>query len=326
VTAGIPVTGGENPARLSKELDFKVLDKDGNEVGDVSDMVLDFDNAQVAYVVVGAGGFLGIGEKKILVPWNSLKLETEATGGKQNAFILQTDANALKNAPSFDLGNLPSLGQSVANWDAQIRSYWKNPNSAAANSTPAATATVAPTATANANNGNGTAAATPVALKGVILASKVLGSTVTAGGQAGANKSAGASNGTGNGTGQATATTGPAAGVIATATPGTGSVLGTATAIVGTTSGNPLSGTIKDAIMDTKAGKMQFLVVDASFDDGEHWIPIPLKAFQWDPVTNTFILKADTAMLQKAPFFQEDQFPNTTTSGWDTEFNRFWQK
>lgn len=311
-TPGIPVTGEDNPARLSKELGFKVLDKNGNELGNVSDMVLDFDNAKVAYVVVGAGGFLGIGEKKILVPWNSLKMQTTANGDKENAFVLQTDANALKNAPNFELGTLPALGQSVANWDAQIRSYWQNPNSAAANSTPAATATASskPTATASTNNGNTNNG--PVALKGVMLASKVIGSNVTVGTQTGTTTG----NNTGTGKSKATATAGP-----------TAAVNSTATAAAGTdNTGKTLSGTIKDMIMDTKAGKMQFAVVDVSFDDGDHWIPIPLTAFQWDPANQTFVLKADAAMLQKAPFFKEDQFPNTATSGWDTEFLKFWQK
>ena len=30
-------------------------------------------------------------------------------------------------------------------------------------------------------------------------------------------------------------------------------------------------------------------------------------------------------MLQGAPFFEDGQFPDTTTSGWNSEFDTFWQ-
>src|SRR5687768_8227679 len=82
-TPGVPVTGEVNPARISQQLDFTVWSQDGEQIGDVNDMVLDFDNTQIAYVVVGTGGFLDLGERDILVPWNSLQLQTstgETTG------------------------------------------------------------------------------------------------------------------------------------------------------------------------------------------------------------------------------------------------------
>ena len=77
-------------------------------------MVLDPDNATVSYVIVGNGGFLDIGEKDILIPWNSLQLQTgggDMTGGEQNAFILQTDQEIFNNAPDVDVNAiLPPLG------------------------------------------------------------------------------------------------------------------------------------------------------------------------------------------------------------------------
>src|SRR5687768_5810075 len=92
-TSGVPVTGNVNPARLSNQLDFTVWSQDGEQIGEVDDMVLDLDNTNVAYVVVGTGGFLDLGERDILVPWSSLQLQTgtgDTTGGQQNVFILQT--------------------------------------------------------------------------------------------------------------------------------------------------------------------------------------------------------------------------------------------
>src|SRR5690242_20309281 len=75
-TPGIPVTGETNPARLSKELTFTVWDQNGNQIGAVNDMILDLDNIQVAYVIVNTSGFGNAGDKNILVPWDSLQLQT----------------------------------------------------------------------------------------------------------------------------------------------------------------------------------------------------------------------------------------------------------
>lgn len=73
-TPGVPVTGAVNPARVSNELEFSVVDQSGNQVGSVNDMILDLDTTTVAYVVVDAGG------RSVAVPWENLQLQTSATG------------------------------------------------------------------------------------------------------------------------------------------------------------------------------------------------------------------------------------------------------
>lgn len=77
----VPVTGEVNPARVSNQLDFPVLNQNGEQIGEVNDMILDLDNSSVAYVIVSTGGFLGIADKEIAVPWNSLQLQTGTTAG-----------------------------------------------------------------------------------------------------------------------------------------------------------------------------------------------------------------------------------------------------
>ena len=204
-TPGVPVTGGVNPARLSNQLDFTVWSQDGEQIGEVDDMVLDLDNTQIAYVVVGAGGFLDLGERDVLIPWNALQLQTgtgETTGGQENAFILQTDLDVFRNAPDFDLSaNLPQAGQPAGDWDAAIRTYWESGGATGGTAdTPAADMTAtgitpdASQATATGEAGQGSALATVTlsaaegtgenltggqALQGVVLATEVLDSTIT---------------------------------------------------------------------------------------------------------------------------------------------------
>ncbi|MFW6077215.1 MAG: PRC-barrel domain-containing protein, partial [Hyphomicrobiales bacterium] len=49
------------------------------EIGNVSDLIIDQDN-QVRGVVVGVGGFLGIGEKRVALPVERLNIQTTDPG------------------------------------------------------------------------------------------------------------------------------------------------------------------------------------------------------------------------------------------------------
>ena len=376
-TPGVPVTGETNVGRLSSELDFTVWNQDGEQIGEVDDIILDLENTRVAYVIVNTSGFGDLGDRKILVPWNSLQLQTgtgDTTGGQQNAFILQTDQNTFNNAPDFDLSNLPQMGQPAGSWDADISSYWHNGDTGTggtglATATAGGTGTGLATATTDTGSGTGTGLATatagtgiggtglatatagtgtglatatagtgtgPTALQGVVLASDVLGSTVTLGGQGTGTGSGGtglATATTGTGTGLATATAGTGSGTgtgsaTSTATTGTGGTgLATATAGTGTGTGTDegtMAATIEDIILDTTTGDILYIVLNTNAGN-EQWIPVPLSMFQWDGSTQGFMLTADTTMLQNAPSFPNGEFPDTTASGWNSEFDTYWQ-
>jgi hypothetical protein len=310
----------------------------------LNDMVLDSDNTRISYVVVGTGGFLDLGEREILVPWDSLQLQTgtgDTTGGQQNAFILQTDLDTFRNAPDFDLTtNLPQAGQPAGDWDADIRSFWEGggtANTPAAEGTPAADMTATTdgtgqgtdqaTATAGTDQGQATATAGTdqgqgqgTALQGIVLASEVLGSTITLSPGQGQGQSQG------QGQDQATATASTDQGQ-ATATPSADQ--GQATATAGTGQGaegvGNFTGTIDDMIVDTDTGGILYIVVNTTFDEGERWIPVPLGFIQWDATNGAFLLNANPAAIREAPFFQNDQFPDTTVEGWNSEFDTFWQ-
>jgi sporulation protein YlmC with PRC-barrel domain len=327
-TPGIPVTGQANSDRLSNELKYKVLDQSGKQIGKVDDMVLDLSKAKVLYVIVSA-------EKKIAVPWASLKLSTDSTSastnGQKNAFVLQTDTDTFKNAPTFDVKNMPALGAEPDSWDISFRKYWSGGGAASGKNTPspAGTAVTDTTATAtSASNNTTTASATPTpalstgagtsqgtgigkgatSIQGVQLASKVLNAKVTVG----------------------------APGVLGTSTPGTGTALATSTPSAGTgvatstpgtsTNAKNVSATINDLIVNTDAGDIMYIVIKVSFDDGVHIIPVPLSLFKLDSDNEAFVLNVDVTMLQNAPFFpSDDQFPDMTMPGWNSEFDSFWQ-
>jgi len=365
---GVPVTGDVNPARMSNQLDFEVWTQDGRQVGEVEDMVLDLDNRSVAYVIVGTGGFLEIGEKEIAVPWDSLELQTGAsvgTGGtdqatepaatgvatepaatgeataapttdsgsgtgtdvsaQQNVFILLIDEETFSNAPEFDAGTLPEMGQSAGDWDATIDSYWQGGGTTTTDgSTPVPDGTAVPDSTAT---GSPAATALPEAtadatgtdtmsgrtLQGVVLASEVLGSTITL--------SPGQGQGPVEGQDQATAAPDGTSMPDSTPTVTTDQAPGQDQ---GQGVGN-ISATIEDMIVDTDTGDIRYIVVNTTLDDSERWIPVPLGLIQWDAANSAFLLNANPAMLRDAPFFEDGLFPDTTMEGWNSEFDSFWQ-
>ncbi|MDA8163584.1 MAG: PRC-barrel domain-containing protein [Desulfobacteraceae bacterium] len=73
----------------------------GQDIGNVSDIMIDTQTGQVAYALVSAGGVLGMGENQYIVPWNAL--HTDPT---TDTLTLNMSAEQLKNAPK---------GQTVAN-------------------------------------------------------------------------------------------------------------------------------------------------------------------------------------------------------------------
>src|SRR6266498_291395 len=145
-TSGVPVTGAENASRLSNELKFSIVDQSGNKLGDVSDMVLDLDNARVSYIVTNSSS----GSGSVLIPWDSVQLQagtsSTTTGSAANAFVLQADPNVLQNAPTTDLTSvLPAIGQAAGTWDADIQNYWLSGGSTSTTGTSTSAPTSAPT-------------------------------------------------------------------------------------------------------------------------------------------------------------------------------------
>lgn len=55
-----------------------VTSPDGTEIGQVRDLIVNAESGQMIAAIIGVGGFLGIGEKQIAVPWNQLTVNSDA--------------------------------------------------------------------------------------------------------------------------------------------------------------------------------------------------------------------------------------------------------
>ena len=71
---------------------------DADHLGDINDLVLN-NNGEIAAVVLGVGGFLGIGEKQVAVDYSALQWVVAADNTER--FVLETTVDDLTNAPDF---------------------------------------------------------------------------------------------------------------------------------------------------------------------------------------------------------------------------------
>jgi PRC-barrel domain len=79
-------------------LGANVKNPEGQTVGDINDLM--FDTAgNISTFVIGVGGFLGMGEKIIAVPFTALTISSTADGAR--TITLKASKEALKLAPTF---------------------------------------------------------------------------------------------------------------------------------------------------------------------------------------------------------------------------------
>lgn len=92
---------GEGDALVSDIMGATIFSsgaEDAESIGTVNDLVISVDG-EIHAVVIGVGGFLGIGEKDVAVDFASLEYTTAFDGTER--WVLATTADALNAAPDF---------------------------------------------------------------------------------------------------------------------------------------------------------------------------------------------------------------------------------
>lgn len=83
----------------------RVVNAAGEELGKITDIVLDVHRGRIAYAVLSVGGFLvGIGGKLFAVPWGAMALDVE-----HKCFVLDVNKEWLDQATGFDKNNWPRM-------------------------------------------------------------------------------------------------------------------------------------------------------------------------------------------------------------------------
>jgi sporulation protein YlmC with PRC-barrel domain len=95
----------------------RVLSSDGDEVGKIKEIMLDVKAGRIAYAVMASGGFLGIGEKLLAIPWSALALDTD-----RKCFLLEVSSARVKEAPGFDKEHWPSMAD--PSWATTLHEFY----------------------------------------------------------------------------------------------------------------------------------------------------------------------------------------------------------
>ena len=118
-------TDGPGPALMGAHtlLGNDVCNKDGEDLGDIKEFMIEMSNGKVAYAVLSFGGLLGMGDKLFAVPWAALKLDTV-----NKRFTLDVPKATLKDAPGFDQDHWPAMSDRA--WASGVHKFYGTPYSA----------------------------------------------------------------------------------------------------------------------------------------------------------------------------------------------------
>ena len=94
-----------------------IVNRTGERLGKIEELMLDLEKGRVAYAVLSFGGFLGMGEKLFAIPFEALKLDAT-----REHFTLDVDKDKMRNAPGFDKKNPPQASDRT--WGAEVYKFY----------------------------------------------------------------------------------------------------------------------------------------------------------------------------------------------------------
>ncbi len=237
--------------RVSELLGANVNDFNQEDVGSMNDLIVNLSNGHVIFATLASGGFLGLGEETYPVPLSAFRYLPDT-----DEVMVNIDEAQLVDAPGFD-SDWPDVTD--ARYDVEVEQFWRN----------LGTNVVPDRTVAGVRSVSGT----------VVKASNLLNSSLF----------------------------------------------------------NPEGenlGDIDDLLIDLGSGQVRYVIVAIGgfLGLGEELRAIPLRAFDLDTrgvfddtAAATFILGVDQAVLEQAPTFNADAYPNTATPDWDAEWLQFWE-
>jgi sporulation protein YlmC with PRC-barrel domain len=112
-----PANISAREVRASKLIGTDVSNAQGENLGEIKDLVIDVTHGRVHYAVLSFGGFLGMGDKLFAFPMGAFN---QATDGDK--LILNVDKSKLKAAPGFEAKYYPDWN--AAKYNAEVDRYF----------------------------------------------------------------------------------------------------------------------------------------------------------------------------------------------------------
>ncbi len=104
------------PMRVSEILKTTVENRQGEKLGTIQDLMVGVDG-RLKYAILSHGGFLGIGDVLIPIPFDALM-----AGGEKGTVVLDTDKQTLEKALNFESKKWPDF--TSAEWEEKIDRYF----------------------------------------------------------------------------------------------------------------------------------------------------------------------------------------------------------
>ncbi len=113
--------------QASKIMGQTVRNRQNQEIGEITDLVLDIRQGQVKYAVMSFGGFLGMGDKLTAIPYDKLQTQVRGTAGRVQEvnLILNVEEGELRQAPSFEKNEWEAQQQRTEQWSKEVDQYWE---------------------------------------------------------------------------------------------------------------------------------------------------------------------------------------------------------
>jgi hypothetical protein len=109
---------------------------------------------------------------------------------------------------------------------------------------------------------------------------------------------------------------------------GTGTITGTGTLTDTQGTGMEVTDvqlTVRDAIINPSDGTIRYyIVVVSGLGDDDMWVPVPPDLLVEEDADAMRFSAINPQALAGAPWFIEDEFPNTTVDGWDDDLVEWW--
>ncbi len=292
--------------QASEILGTNVNDPLGAGLGELANLLLGSKDGKVYYGVLSYGGFLGLGGRRVAVPWSAFRFNAET-----ETFILDTNQDTLDNAPALTQGE-EAFG--TPGWDAEIQDYWSGQGIETPDTTGVEMSVTPDAVTGSHVDATGTITDTDV-MTGTTGVDADLGATdeMTA--------TETMTDTTSIDTGAADTGVAPVAGQLLRADRFVGlNVMG---------ADDTGLGEVSDLLVNLDSGQVVYAIVSYGgfLGIGANSVPVPWNALQVTAGDALGLrLNVDVATLDNAPQLDLGSLPESISAGWDTEVRSYWDR
>lgn len=115
-----------NLIELSEYSNVDLNNPQGEDLGEIEDALIGTQEGRIQYVIIDVGGFLGLGERSIAVPFDHFQIDvTVEDDAEEESVTLDATEEQLENAPEIDRGAdwIPNVD---TDWDAEWNEFWSD--------------------------------------------------------------------------------------------------------------------------------------------------------------------------------------------------------